>query len=310
MADNPLATGRDLFSDKEEVQGPTTTTYGDDPRSISDDLDWKTKFRSDAITAVEKWADDLGVDKFTLDAWVRSNIDGAVQWIQKTVVMPNRQSRTFVDPESGVMKQVPGGNWVPTTPGDWQQIWDAGLAYFGNGLGIDLTKTRGGGSGSGSRGPSAADIRNSFDVDELTNAAQSVWQAYMWEDTPNARKMAQEYINTIVGSLGQKEVDFETFIRSKAEQTSRWNALYRNKPSGMDPKAYVGQYAQAALSVVGGSAGREQELSGLVAGGAGLGASADAFRNRLARTDANRNSTGFITGLEEKLRSVKGVLRG
>ena len=310
MAGEAPPTGNGLFDDDEEVKEPTTTTYGDDPRSLDDDLDWKTRFRSDAITAVEKWADDLGLDRFSLDSYVRSNIDGAVNYIMRTVTMPNRQSRTYVDPESGAMKQVPGGNWVPRSATDWQQIWDAGLAYFSFGLGIDLTKTRGGSGSSGSRGLSAQDIRNSFDEDELTDAAQKIWQAYMWEDTVDARKMARDYINTIVGSLGQKEVDFETFIRSRAEATPRWNALYRNKPSGMDPKAYVGQYAQAALSVVGGSAGREQELSNLVGGGAGLGATPDAFRNRLARTDANRNSTGFVTGLEDRLRSVKGILRG
>jgi hypothetical protein len=61
---------------------------------------------------------------------------------------------------------------------------------------------------------------------------------------------------------------------------------------------------------MGGSFGRKNEVSDVIAGGAALGASADAFRQRLARTDANRNSQGFITNLEDTMRGVSQVLRG
>ena len=299
-------------SEEEDVQKPYASGTIDtaDPRSLDDEFDWRTKFRTDAVTAVERWSDKFGIDRFALDAYVRSNTDAALQHITRRVIMPNRESKMVYDPTIDAMKQVDMGGWKPSTPSDWQQIWDAGIDFFSMGIGFDLQQDIDGGGGGGSRGPTADDIRNMYDEDQLTNAATEIWQGYLWEDPTHARKMAREYIDTMVSTLGQQEVDFETFIRTKAEQTSRWKTLYRNKPEGVDPRAYVQPYARAAVSMVGGAAGASQTVSDLVAGGAALGASADAFGNRLARTDANRNSGGFVQGLENGLSEINGILRG
>lgn len=303
MADNPFTSNP--FAEPESGGGSTRSQVEDD--RLSQGFEWETKFRTDVITQVEKWADALGVSKFSLDAWVRDNIDGAINFINQRVPEINRQVNK--DFEEGILSLE--ARSTPVTAQTWEKVWNHGLYWFSAQLGAPLFDLPASGRGrGGSRGPTAADIRNQFDEDQLTDAVNDLWRAYMWEESPNARAIAQEFINTVVSTLGQQEVDFETFVKGKMRATTRWDTLYQNKPDGVDELQYVQSYARAALSAVGGAAGSQQEVSDLVAGGAALGASPDAFGQRLSRTDAVRNSTGFVTGLEDRLSEVNGVLRG
>lgn len=292
-------------SDTPEITGGPVNVYGE---SLSE-FDWRAKFRTDMVTQAEKWADQLGVDKFALDSFVRDQIDGALGFITQSVFMPNRGS-TITNLGDGVLGQSPDGAWQPESTQDWQQIWDAGVLYFSGKLGVDLQNIGGRRGGGGSSGPSAADIRNSFDEDELTDAVQSLWGAHLFEDTTQARAIAKNYINAVVAGKGQKEIDFKTFVTNRMKQTPRWKMIYRNKPEGQDPLEYSSKYAQMAESAVGGGQGNKKLVGSLAAGGAALGASQDAFAGRLQRTDAQRNSQGFINGLEETVRGVSQVLRG
>lgn len=292
--------------DAPEITGGVRRPEGD-PLS---EFDWRSKFRTDMVSQVEKWADQLGVGKFELDSYVRSQMDPALNFITRSVFMQNR-TNTIVNLGDGVLGQQDGGEWRPETPQDWKQIWDAGIFFFSGKLGVDLENIGASrGRGSGSRGPSAADIRNSFDEDELTDAVQSLWGSHLFEDTSQARSIAKNYINAVVAGGGQKEVDFKTFVVNRMKKTPRWNLIYRNKPEGVDPLQYSQKYAQMAEAAIGGGAGNKKLLGSLAAGGAALGASQDAFAGRLQRTDAQRNSQGFINGLEETVRGVSQVLRG
>jgi hypothetical protein len=113
-----------------------------------------------------------------------------------------------------------------------------------------------------------------------------------------------------VRSKGEKEIDFETFILNKAKADPRHKQIYRNKPQAMSELQYIQPYVQAAQQAMGGGQGREQAVGDVAVGGAALGASPDAFRQRLARTSAQKNSQGFIRGLEDQVRGIKDVLRG
>ena len=289
---------------EEEKTTSGSKTYQNE-RSLNADFDWKSKFRTDMVSQVEKWAAALGVSKFALDSLVRSNMDGAIGYITQSIFMPARQADVSFDGDVGTV--TPGAPWQPETGEDWDRIWNAGLLYFSALSGVDLAGIGTGSRGSGRRGPTAADIRNSFDEDQLTDAVEKIWGAHLLEDAPNARGLAKQYIEAIVASGGQQEIDFQTFVKTRMEQTSRWQQLYQNKPEGQDPLQYIGPYLSMAQSAVGG--GRTQANS-LAAGAAALGASQDAFAQRLQRTDEMTGSTGFINGLEDRVRGVKDLLRG
>jgi len=278
---------------------------------VLSEFDWRSKLRSDLVGSVEKWAEALGVSKFALDSLVRDNMDGALKYITENVVMPNTRSSVDFDVDEGIGKVTKNPSWSPDNAKDWEQIWNAGLLYFSALSGVDLANIgKNSGRGSGSRGPSAADIRNSFDIEQLTDAVQNLWGAYLLEDTKDARKIAKNYIDAIVASGGQKEIDFKTFVLGRMEGTARWDQIYQNKPEGQDPLQYIGPYVSMTNSVIGGGQGDKALSGSIAAGGAALGASQDAFAQRLQRTDAHTSTSGFINGIEGKVRGVSNVLRG
>jgi hypothetical protein len=166
------------------------------------------------------------------------------------------------------------------------------------------------GRSSGSRKPTAGEIRAQFDEAELTDAVTGMGQAYLVEELDDAGVWAKAYIEEHVRTGGEKKIDFETFVKDRMKKTARWQMIYRNKPQGVDELEYMKPYTQAALSAMGGASGNVSHVSGVVAGGAALGSSEAAFMSRLKRTDQVRNSSGFISGLEDRLQNVSGILRG
>jgi len=266
--------------------------------SLGELFDWRTKFRNDAVTQIEKWAGDFGYPKFALDAFVRDNIDGAVSHITR-MMNPGPEGMRAQDAFSATQ---------------YKMMWDHGMTYFSRFSGLPFdglqTTNRGSGSGSGSRGPTSAQIRDSFDEDQLTEAANKMWGAYLVEDAPNARGIAKGYIDAVVAGRGEKTIDFETFVLERIRKTNRHKLVYRNKPEGASELEYISPYTQAATSVIGGAGRPGGTASDVAAGGAALGASSDAFRDRLARTPQHQQTKGFINGLEQRVRDVKNVLRG
>ncbi len=294
---------------------------GSDPKNTAPDpvgtfeeenpFDWRVKFRTDAVSQIEKWSKELGVSKFAIDAFVRDHMDGAIGYIKQVVFTPNAVRKPQRNRDTGDMELGPSQGWTPTTSEDFEQIWQAGIAYYSMQSGLNFANPPGkAGSGTGSRGPSAQDIRNMFDEDQLTDAANAIWQSRLVEEAPDARGMAKAYINEVVRTRGEQELDFETFILNKAKATSRWNLIYQNKPESQSEMAYIQPYVQAAQAAMGGAVGQNQDASSVAVGGAALGTDPAAFQQRLARTSANQNSQGFITGLEDRVRGVKDLLRG
>lgn len=160
------------------------------------------------------------------------------------------------------------------------------------------------GSGSGRRGPTAAEIRASFDLDLLTNRANELWQTLVLEDNAQARAQAKAYVEAIVRNPEQK-LDFDTFIEEQAKKTARFGSIYRNLPNGMNPRQYMAPYIAMASQFA-----APGEVNDLAIGGAQFGADPAAFRARLGRTDAVTSSAPFIQGLENRMRDLSGVLRG
>lgn len=302
--DSALASTLPLPPGSSDEEDDNRVEYGSTRNTeLGDEFDWRTKLRTDLISQVEKWADLLNLPKFSLDAFVRDNFDTIWRYVEPDLV--NREIYN-----DGDVMQV----GKPTDPGtaEYTLAWNKALQLTAAMLGapqiLGVNPSKGGGGG-GRRGPTAAEIRNAFDEDQLTNAVTSLWGAYMLEDPKDARAMARAYIEAHVQTGGKQEIDFETFIRNKMESTSRWQLLYQNKPEGVDPLKYVQPYMQAAQAAMG-AGGNTTAVGTVAAGGAALGATGEQFTNRLRRTDQHTSTAGFITGLEERMRGVSNVLRG
>ena len=269
--------------------------------TLGEAFDWKHQFRKDSLSMLNSWASQFGYDKFVMESFVRDNIDRATNYMWE-----RHADRQLNIPEGDRSTDA-------IDMREYQRMWHDGMGWFTRESGLDfdgLGQTGRSGSGSGSRRPTASDIRNMFDEDELTEAAHKMWGAYLVEDNPEARNIAREYINAIVASGGEQELDFQTFVLNKIRGDARHNMLYRNKPEGMDELQYITPYTQAAATVIGGAGRPGATANDVAAGGAALGATSDAFRDRLARTPQHQQTKGFINGLEQRVRDVKNVLRG
>lgn len=208
------------------------------------------------------------------------------------------------------------GKYNPNNPEALQALLENGLMWLDSNVlpGVfnhymaDNYSTSSSRSGGGTRKPTAGEIRANFDIDALARKAQEMARAYMVEDIPNARSLATQYVDAIVATGGEQDIEFNNFILSRFEQTSRWKTIHRNRPDGVDPLEYIRPYAQAALGALGGNRGKG---IGDVAGqGATLGASAATFNARLLHEEAVQNTSGFMSKVGEKLGSVKGILGG
>ena len=293
------AVGRGLATTQNEPEN-----LGDRPPykpSIGQSFDWQTKFRTDVVSAIEKWADTLGYDKQALDPFVRDNIDGAIRYIVDNKYAPDPRDRIST-----------GKSRAPMSLGEYQKLWNAGLTYFSMLVGYPLMDEAPTGTGrrgsSGPSGPTAQDIRNQFDLDELTEAATNMWRSYLVEEPTEARNIAKSYVDAVVSTMGEEKLDFNTFVLNKIKGSTRYDLVYQNKPEGVSELQYIQPFLQSAAAVMGSN--NQEALSDVVGGGAALGASSADFRGRLQRTRGNQQSTGFITNLENQMRNVKGVLQG
>jgi len=163
----------------------------------------------------------------------------------------------------------------------------------------------GSGGGGGRRSPTPEEIRNQYDLDQLTNDVNSLWRTWLLEEHSNPRKLASDYVEAIVATKGEKAIDFQTFVRSRAQSTSRWASVYRKKPQSMSEEQFLQPYFAAASQVL-----RPKNAAGVAIGGAQFGADAGSFQANLARQNENVTSAPFINGIQERLSAVKGLFKG
>ncbi len=289
-----------LTERKDDIEADAAEKEERDP-TLGEAFDWQAQFRKDMVTQAESWASKFGVPKFIVDATIRDNIDAATSYM----IDQQKQRGTAYG-------YIPEGD--PSRDAfsmqEYGRMWQDGLNFFTMQTGYDFAgigKPRG---GSGRGRPTAAQLRNMFDIDQLTEDANKMWGAYLLEDSKDARSIATEYVDAIVASGGEQELDYQTFVLNKIRATNRHSLLYTNKPEGMDELQYVQPYAQAATSVIGGGGQTGRTANDVAASGAALGASSSAFSSRLARTPEHQQSQGFINGLEQRVRGIKNVLRG
>lgn len=207
-----------------------------------------------------------------------------------------------------------------TTPVSFYTETDAGFDYLLNygrryfegkitGLDFDVQLDQLSGSGrrgsSGARGPTPDEIRAQFDLDELAQGATKLWQGWLLEEPADPRGIARAYVDTIVSTMGEQEVDFTEFVRARAKDTARWASIYKNKPEAMAEEQYLQPYFQSASQIL-----RPQEAADAAIRGAQFGASGQAFQQSLNRSDTVTGSAPYISALQDKMSAVSGILKG
>ncbi len=160
--------------------------------------------------------------------------------------------------------------------------------------------------GGGARGPTASEIRASFDIDELSRGVTSMWNAYLMEEPKDAKGIASAYVEEIVRNPEQK-LDFKAYVLRKIEGTSKYGILAKNKPPHQSYEQFIGQLMGQALSVLGGGEG--EQVGNLVGDAMQLASSPDGFAQRLGKERQVTGSAPFVQNLEAQLRAVKGVFK-
>lgn len=213
----------------------------------------------------------------------------------------------------GSLKAQMGAHYYTQTQQGFMELTTRVWDWFNQRSGVDLgayptAEVRGGGRGGGGggrRGPTDQEIRNKFDLDELSEAASNIWRGMLLTDDADTRGMAKAYVDAIVAARGEKKIDFTEFIRKRAKQTDRYASIYSNKPDAMSEEAYLAPYYQSAMQVL--SPG---QAANVAIGGAQFGADPRTFAERLRRSEAATGSAPYINELQERLGSLNRLFRG
>lgn len=290
---------------------------------FSEPFPWQSflhdRLRRELITV----ADNMGMDRFTMETWFGQAFIPLVGYLENNVLFPAASGQTTLNPDgsrSSVLNPGEQGtsDWWTTNPSGLEQLhlvarnWLVGqfpaLNDFFDVRGVSSSSGgRGRGGGGGSRRPTADEIRAQFDIDQLSNGVTEMWRGLLVDEPTDPRGIARAYVEAVVANPDQK-LDFQTYVRTQIEGTGRFASIYAMKPEGMSPEQYIAPYLQSAAAVVGG--GSQSAFRKLVVGGAQFGADPGSFLNRLRRTREATSSQGFITGIEQRMREVKGVLKG
>lgn len=291
----------------------------------------KTKTQKDVFTkqfswqhaAVNKIYDDIKVvaKNFDMDldhliGWFDGQQNNMLNWIQAQM---NKLNAVFgplpVGPAGAGGQRViddAGGFRInlADTPEGMNHIFDLARQwvsmYWPGFRDAVLMKPPGSSGGGRRRGPTAAEIRAQFDLDQLTRLVDEMSRALVLAEEPNARAIATAYVDAIVKDPKQ-ELDFETFVRNRILSTARAKMIYRNKPESMSEEQYLQPYVAAFQSRVGPGFG--DQLADTAIAGARLGASPDAFEQRLNRTRQVQTSTPFLSKMGQRLSNFRQVLR-
>jgi hypothetical protein len=156
----------------------------------------------------------------------------------------------------------------------------------------------------GPRKPTADEIRQSFDLDQLSSAVTDAYQGMILDDPKDPRAVARAYVEAIVANPEQK-LDFQTFVEGRVKQEPRYQMIYKNKPRGMSDAQFLQPYVQQAMQRL-----RPQNVAEVSRAGAQLGASPDAFRANLDIQRESQVSAPFITGMERRITELGGVFKG
>lgn len=196
----------------------------------------------------------------------------------------------------------------------FQTVVHHALNFFGSRLPFSVTPDDGGGGGGGGRrggggggrrGPTPDEIRAMFDIDALADRVNQLSRMFLIQDHKDPRKVAQAYVEAIVATQAQQEIDFDTFVKKELKKDPRWNVIFAAKPDGLDEQMWIQRYVQQVSSMLGGG----DESTQIAFEMAALGADPGGVQERLGRTRAVRSSSNWVNRFEDSVRSISEILR-
>jgi len=262
------------------------------------------QYMSDALATL---SDHYGMPR---DDW-QNTLD--MNWLPFTLYLDDTIWRQAMNTVEGVPGERPGVTmsarpdlfeYHTQTPQGFHALRIIAQMYFGRFDDRIMQGFAKGYGNGGARGSGSGAAAPSFDIAYLTQEAQNIWRGLLLDENPDIRIIAKAYIDQVTANPTQA-LDFGTFVRNRALSTPRAKSIYRNKPEGMSEENYIMQYYQAAMQISG-----PHNAEGIAIGGAQMQADPYAYQARLQRTAEYQSSSGFINGLEERLRTLSGVLGG
>lgn len=287
----------DILDRLEAIVGGEEGEEGDDG-SFSDEFFWQDAVFDAIQSDLKRISKEFDMDLGYIDGWFEGQKDNLATHLESEI---GPAGRGAFDPNTpfGIQNLIRRARtWVGVK---WPPFMEA-MDLINSGA----TSRGSGRRGSGRRGPTAAEIRASFDMDQLTNSVNQMSRALILSELPNASAVAKSYVDAIVSNPAQ-ELDFETFARERIMNTARAKTIYRGKPESMSEEQFLQPYVQAAAQRIGPGFG--DQLADTAINAARLGASPQAFQQRLERTRQVQTSAPFLNRMGEHLRGVKEVLR-
>ena len=243
-------------------------------------------------------AEALGLTEFEFSSLMGASRDSVWEWSSRFMEALTREpGRTF----EYYTRDPQGISLIFSS--SWNQFRSLN-PVFGALSGGSAARTTGG-RGSGARAPTSQDIRNRYDIDELSQNADTIWRNMLMTTPKSSRSIAKAYVDEIVRTKGEKALNFRAYVRRRAMDSNRFAVIYENKPEGLEPEEYLARYAGVASQVV-----RPGNVEELAIAGARIGSDQQTFSARLGRTNEVTGSAPFINGLENRMRSLSKVFRG
>ena len=297
-------------------------TFGRETTVEGSTFGWEERVDSAILNELYSWADQNKVSQLAIDQIYSTILEGMINdirfglfeegdAIRKSVpafegfINDNIASRLQAE-MAGTLVGM-GRLWYTETFEGFEAMIQRARDFIGANTPIDLASVRptGGRGRSGARGPTAEEIRNQFDIKQLAESVNRLNRGLVLEDHKDSLRLARDYVDAIVKTKGEVKIDFDTFVRERITATSRFKAIYRNKPEALEPEQYLAPYLLAARALA-----RPGDADDLAIAGAQFGGTEEQFVSRLAREDSVTGSSSFINGLEARMRALNSVFKG
>lgn len=281
MADNP-------FLEDDDDKGVAVGDY-----SPTGDASWQEIMFEAMRPLIVSAAKKQGINSTLATTFVNQNFSGLMSYLNRDIMTTPQASRFYTTTGMNSLINIAYQWYANKIPGL------RGTSAFGGGEGS-------GGGGGGRSGPTAADIRASFDLNQLSDEVVKMTRGFLLTESKDPRGIARAYVDAVVANPEQK-LDFQTFVKSRLQADPRWATLYKLKPKGMDELDYIGQYTQHAQRMLGANSGVDWSEQAFHA--AGLGADPQAWNARLERSDRFTAQAPFVAKLQERTSRLRHVLR-
>ncbi len=287
--------------EEEEIVRNPSSSGGDEPKTKEEvfaaaEFNWQESIIAAVQRDLREVADDLGYNRALIDGVISQYALQTVNHLEETLNgwdipgprttlhydMLLRTAKVFLNSKSGLLQ---------------------GMDTLKNNKGPGTNNTGGGGGGGLSATLTPEQIRQNFDLDQLTEAVSTAYRGTLLDEPRDPRGIARAYVESIVKNPEQK-LDFDTFVDAQIKKQPRYNLLYGNKPRGLSDAQFMQPYVQSAMQHL-----RPGNVADKARAGAQLGSSPDAFRENLNRSREAQVSTPFINKLEQRTTQLGGLFR-